>query len=91
VCRFGTGYIVLDWEDSQDDLIRPLFKAGDVIFGASVGEKVFFLPCAVPRNTEQAHEIIQTAVSATLSYLRRTASELPVWVNEFVFSREHSL
>ena len=89
--RFGTGYVEFHVDKQREDLFKPLCGGSDSVFGLVVAGKIFLLPSAVPQNPDQLDRILVAAITATLAYRKRMSSQMPVWVNEFVFTREADL
>ena len=89
--RFGTGYVDFLFAEDQKDLIKPLCGKNENLFGLVLAGKVFLLPSPVPRSEEQLEQIIVAAITAVLAYRRRMSFQMPLWVNDFVFSREGCL
>jgi hypothetical protein len=91
VSRYGAGYVVLDIQEEQRDWAKPVCVANKQVYGIVVGDRMFFLPCAVPQTHDQIVKIAGAAVTAVIAYRRRMSMEMPEWTAEFAFSRESAL
>ena len=88
--RFGAGYVEFDHERAEAGSVKALFERDGRVFGLTVNNQVFFLPCIVPK-AGQIDEIAYVAILAAIKYLKRMSSELPAWIAHFEFEQESKL
>ena len=91
ITRFGTGYVEFGLSEDYKHHFRQLCKTSQSVFGLVFAGKVFLLPSAVTKTEGQLDQIIVAAITAVLAYRKRMSSQMPAWVNDFVFTHEDAL
>ncbi len=89
--QYGTAYVQYGLHDSNSKNLKPLCGIGDNVHGFSLGNRVFFLPCAYPQSHNQAIEVALTAIRAVRAYRERISESMPEWVEEYRFEKESGL
>jgi len=89
--RFGTGYVEFFFDKAQEDIWKPLCGAPNTTLGLAVIGKIFMLPSPLVQTQDQAQQVIEASIEATLAYRKRVSSHMPTWAGEFVFAREKTL
>jgi hypothetical protein len=88
--RFGVGYVQFDCARADAGTVKGLFEGDGRLFGLTVKNQVFLLPCAVPK-AGQIHDLAYAAILASVKYRERMSSELPAWIADFEFEHESKL
>jgi hypothetical protein len=89
--RYGTGYVQFHYDKDRSDHFRPLCERAGRVYGLVISRDVFVLPSIIARTEDQVDQIVEAALTAVLAYRKRMSSQMPEWVNEFVFTREGEL
>ncbi|MHB1767395.1 MAG: hypothetical protein ACYCUV_06035 [Phycisphaerae bacterium] len=89
--RHGVGYAVLSVAEATPYEPTPICREGEYLFGLSLADKLFILPCTEPANEAQVGGMVRDAVAAVIAYRKRVSRELPAWVAEFAFNQEAKL
>ena len=91
VQKYGTAYVQYFWEDQDPPVLHALCGRHDAVYGLSVVDKVFLLPCPYPQTHDQALAMAVDAVRGAREYRERRKKELPEWIAEYKFTKEAEL